>query len=285
MSGRVAGLSCVILLIAWPAHGAMGSASSAPPRSIVATDAAYEPSHEQPQRQGDDAQTPARNEDLTTAEGTADPASREATPLPAEPFGLKATPVGAGSIPTKWRGAEAEIHADWQILARCQNGAACPQAAQRFLAIVAQGRAQHGRARIGVINRAINLAIKPMSDLAQWGVIDRWSAPLETFTTGRGDCEDYAIAKYVALTAAGVAAEDIKLVVVRDTDVGEYHVIVAVRLDGAWLTLDNRWLVLIRDGELPHAIPLFVLDENGVRQLIPAAAATAEQQAPATASF
>ena len=45
-----------------------------------------------------------------------------------------------------------------------------------------------------------------MSDLAQWGVIDRWSAPLETFTTGRGDCEDYAIAKYVALTAAGVAA-------------------------------------------------------------------------------
>jgi len=88
-----------------------------------------------------------------------------------------------------------EIRADWQILARCQDSAACPPAAQRFLAIVAQSRTQHGRARIGVINRAISLAIKPMSDLAQWGVTDRWSAPLETFTTGRGDCEDYAIAK------------------------------------------------------------------------------------------
>jgi len=89
----------------------------------------------------------------------------------------------------------------------------------------------------------------------------------------------------MALTAAGVAAKDIKLVVVRDTEVGEYHVIVAVRLDGAWFTLDNRWLSLIRDGELPHAIPLFVLDENGVRQLMPAAAATAKEHAPATASF
>ena len=27
-----------------------------------------------------------------------------------------------------------------------------------------------------------------MSDLAQWGVLDRWSAPLETFTSQAGDC-------------------------------------------------------------------------------------------------
>ena len=41
-------------------------------------------------------------------------------------------------------------------------------------------------------------------------------APLETFTTGRGDCEDYTIAKYVALRAAGIAQEDVKLIVVSD---------------------------------------------------------------------
>jgi len=79
MFGRVAALSCAILLIAWPARAEMGFASSALPRSVVATDAAYEPSHEQPQRQGHDAQALARNEDLTTAEGAADSASREAT--------------------------------------------------------------------------------------------------------------------------------------------------------------------------------------------------------------
>ena len=41
-----------------------------------------------------------------------------------------------------------------------------------------------------------------MSDLAQYGEIDVWSSPLLTFTTGRGDCEDYAIAKFVALHQA-----------------------------------------------------------------------------------
>jgi predicted transglutaminase-like cysteine proteinase len=105
-----------------------------------------------------------------------------------------------------------------------------------------------------------------MSDLAQWGVIDRWSAPLETFTTGLGDCEDYAIAKYVALTQAGVAAEDVKLVVLRDLAVSEDHAVVAVRLNGDWIILDNRWLTMIEDSEMPRTVPLFVLDQSGVRQ-------------------
>jgi predicted transglutaminase-like cysteine proteinase len=43
-----------------------------------------------------------------------------------------------------------------------------------------RGRAQAGLAHIGIINRAINLAIHPTSDLARLGVIDRWSAPLVT---------------------------------------------------------------------------------------------------------
>ena len=63
---------------------------------------------------------------------------------------------------------------------------------------MALGRSLSGLARIGVINRAINFAIKATSDLAQWGVADHWSAPLETFMTSRGDREDYAIAKYLA---------------------------------------------------------------------------------------
>ena len=76
---------------------------------------------------------------------------------------------------------------------------------------------------------------------------DRWSAPLETFTTSRGDCEDYAIAKYVALTAAGVPAQDVKLVIVRNTAANEDHAVVAVRNGGDWIMLDNRWLTLVKD--------------------------------------
>jgi hypothetical protein len=37
-----------------------------------------------------------------------------------------------------------------------------------------------GRARVGLINRAADLAISPVSDERQWGVADHWSDPFET---------------------------------------------------------------------------------------------------------
>jgi predicted transglutaminase-like cysteine proteinase len=189
------------------------------------------------------------------------------SPAMTEPFGLNTVPVTSGEVLSKWSGVGADIRTENDILSRCRaNAELCPEAARKFLAIVAQGRAQTGRARIGIINRAINLAIRPMSDLAQWGVIDRWSAPLVTLNTGRGDCEDYAIAKYVALKEAGVAAEDLRLVIVRDLAVGGDHAVVAARLDGDWIVLDNRWLTLVEDSQTRQMVPLFVLDQTGVRQ-------------------
>jgi predicted transglutaminase-like cysteine proteinase len=209
-----------------------------------------------------------------------------ALPL-AEPFGLAAIPVDGGDVVTKWNGVEARIRADNAILARCRDDEQhCPKAAQNFLAIVAQGRKLEGRTRIGVINRAVNLAIEPMSDMAQWGVPDRWSPPLETFTTGRGDCEDYAIAKYVALTAAGVAAADVKLVIVRNLAVSEDHAVAAVRIDGDWIVLDNRWLTMVEDVDMPKVIPLFVLDDQGVKRFTPPALISSRQTAsPASVGF
>jgi predicted transglutaminase-like cysteine proteinase len=169
-------------------------------------------------------------------------------------------PLTTGEVLIKWSGVVADIRAESDILARCRDEArTCPPAAQKFLAVIADGLAHDGRARIGVINRAINLAIQPMSDAAQWGVPDRWSGPLATFTTGRGDCEDYAIAKYVALREAGIAEDDVRLVIVRDLAVDEDHAVVAARLDEQWIVLDNRRLTLVEDTGMPRVVPLFVL--------------------------
>jgi len=152
-------------------------------------------------------------------------------------------------------------------LARCRTSAEfCSSAAQNFLAIIADGRARVDRARIAVINRAINLAIRPMSRLTQSQVSDRWSAPVDTLSTGRGDCKNYAVAKYVALREAGIAAEDVSLVILRNLAVDEDHVVVAARLDGDWIVLDNRWLTLVRDVEMRRVVPLFVLNHEGVKQ-------------------
>jgi predicted transglutaminase-like cysteine proteinase len=197
----------------------------------------------------------------------------------AEPFGLKTVPVTGGGLLAKWDGVTGEIRAESDVLARCRaHISPCPAAAQKFLAVIAEGRAHEGRARVGVINRAINMAIAPMSDLAQWGVPDRWSAPLETLTTGRGDCEDYAIAKYVALVEAGVAADEVRLVIVRDLALEQDHAVVAVRLEGEWIVLDNRGLVLVQDVDMPRVQPLFVLDQSGVKLFAPSDVAGADNR-------
>jgi predicted transglutaminase-like cysteine proteinase len=185
-------------------------------------------------------------------------------------FRFNILPVKGGDVLTKWNRVKADMRAESEVFARCRaNMDSCPVAAKNFLAIVDQGRALTGRARIGVINRAINMAIEPMSDMAQWGVPDKWSAPLETFTTHKGDCEDYAIAKYVALIEAGIAADDVKLMIVHNTAAHEDHAVTAARLDGAWIILDNRWLKLVEDKAMPEAVPLFALDSEGARRYLP----------------
>jgi len=119
---------------------------------------------------------------------------------------------------------------------------------------------------LGEINRALNLAIRPVSDLKQYGEIDVWTSPLATLTRGGGDCEDYAIAKFVALRLAGIAPDDLRIVIMHDTIHGGDHAVAAARLDGHWLTLDNRRMAMVEDSDIRNYRPTFVIDRHGVMQ-------------------
>jgi predicted transglutaminase-like cysteine proteinase len=285
MFRRVAacGIAAFVFVLPSVCSGDANVFADAPNASgLIATtrDQTQDHTEEQTQDRTDGAQTPVRVSALDPAEPSISSKFAVGTgvqsPEVTEPFGFNTVPVSNGEVLSKWIGVEADIHAENDILSRCRASVElCPAAARRFLAIVDQGRAQTGRARIGIINRAINLAIRPMSDLAQWGVIDRWSAPLVTLTTGLGDCEDYAIAKYVALKEVGMAAEDVKLIIVRDLAVGGEHAVVAVRFDGHWIILDNRWLILVEDSQIRQMVPLFVLNQSGVREFAPTMMAAA----------
>jgi predicted transglutaminase-like cysteine proteinase len=194
----------------------------------------------------------------------------EVTGRSAEPFGLSASTLSTGGLREKWLGLERKLDDERVQLALCdgdRDRCASPAALQ-FLAIVDSARARDGRARIGEINRAINLAIRPISDLAQYGAIDVWSSPLVTFTNGAGDCEDYAIAKFVALRQAGISPDDLRIVIMRDTIRSEDHAVTAVRLDGQWLTLDNRRMAMVEDAHVRNHRPLFVIDQDGVMQYV-----------------
>jgi predicted transglutaminase-like cysteine proteinase len=187
-----------------------------------------------------------------------------------EPFGLSSVVLTYGGLRDKWLAVERRLDDERVQLALCDGDRAhcVSPAALKLLAIVDDARGQKGRARLGDINRAINLAIRPMSDLAQYGQIDVWSSPLVTLAHGAGDCEDYAIAKLVALRLAGIADDDLRIIVMRDTMSGEDHAVAAARLDGHWLMLDNRRMAMIEDNDMRNIRPLFVIDQYGVNQYV-----------------
>jgi predicted transglutaminase-like cysteine proteinase len=174
-----------------------------------------------------------------------------------------------GGLESKWRAVELEIGHEEKVLADCRTQKACPEPARELLNIVAEGDGRTGRARVGLINRAVDLAITPTSDEAQWGVEDHWSSPFETLQTHRGDCEDYAIVKYVALREAGLSSADVKIVILRKLFPSEDHAVAAARVNGEWLILDNCPLTLVRDTDMTRATPKFLLDEAGVHRFVP----------------
>jgi predicted transglutaminase-like cysteine proteinase len=207
------------------------------------------------------------------------PADARSLRMPSgQPFELSTTSLVRGEpLVHIWQGIQTGMRVEMLNLALCRaQNQSCSPAAQKLDGIIAEGRAQSGLARIGVINRAINLAIKPADDPYVW------RSPLEALAVGEGDCKDYAVTKYFALLEAGLAEQDVKLLIVHDVKVNQDHAIVAVRFEGDWIILDNRWLALVRDVEMHRAIPLYVLDADGVSRF---ARRQAQSNSPAQSDF
>jgi predicted transglutaminase-like cysteine proteinase len=85
------------------------------------------------------------------------------------------------------------------------------------------------------INGWVNQAIKPMTDLDHWGVIEKWSYPDD----GYGDCEDYVLLKRRMLIEIGWPREALLITVVRDKK-GEGHAVLTVKTDKGEYILDNQ---------------------------------------------
>ena len=189
-----------------------------------------------------------------------------------EPFELPAMSPSSGEMTAKWSELQSRIFADEMAIAGCRSDeGTCSQAALRFLSIVELGRKGEGRARLGWINRAVNMSIRPASDWVQYGYADFWASPLQTLGSEAGDCEDYAIVKYVALRNLGIASEDLRLVIVQDDQRQTGHAIVAVRYEQRWLILDNRTMAILNAEDVRHYRPVIAFDQQGARKIAAAA--------------
>lgn len=85
------------------------------------------------------------------------------------------------------------------------------------------------------VNRAVNAAIEPVSNLEHWGtLLDHWDYP----TDGKGDCKIFALVKRKKLIEMGVPRQAVLMTIVRDQD-DAGHAVLTVATDHGDYILDN----------------------------------------------
>lgn len=118
-------------------------------------------------------------------------------------------------------------------------------------------------ARLEAVNSYVNARVRFVDDRVQFGVADRWQVPSDTLSRGRGDCEDFALAKRAMLRAAGVPDRDLYLVVLKDLSRRADHAVLVVRAAGRFLVLDNGTDRIVDSAEISDYRPMLTFAAAG----------------------
>lgn len=110
------------------------------------------------------------------------------------------------------------------------------------------------------INRYMNRK-RYILDPINWGLPDYWASPFQFFRK-EGDCEDYAIAKFMSLRSLGFDNADLRIVVVNDLNLRIAHAILVVYLNNQALVLDNQVHQVVPADTIRHYEPIYSVNEE-----------------------
>ena len=135
--------------------------------------------------------------------------------------------------------------------------------------------------RIEAVNWYVNKRVRFVDDSVQYRRPDLWTAANDTLQRGRGDCEDYAIAKLQMLRAAGFSDRNLYLAIVKDLVRRSDHAVLVVRAEGRMLVLDNGTDRLLDTESVQDYRPVLTFSArgswtHGYRRKLPVNFASAE---------
>jgi predicted transglutaminase-like cysteine proteinase len=121
----------------------------------------------------------------------------------------------------------------------------------------------HGNDRLTQL-RLVNAAFNQhryVGDPKNWGKEDYWETPYE-FLARSGDCEDYAIAKFMALKAVGVSSSEMRIVAVRNLAMGgQGHAVLVVYEGDTAYVLDNQIPDVVTADSVRDYLPVYSIND------------------------
>jgi predicted transglutaminase-like cysteine proteinase len=158
-----------------------------------------------------------------------------------------------------------------KVMAAAQRmGPATAAQAQALLQEIAESASMDEVSRLKRLNTFFNRRVEYREDRDVWGQVDYWATPLEMLNKGAGDCEDYAIGKYLSLIAAGVSPAKMRMVYVRAQVGGAVlaHMVLAYYPEPTAepLILDNLITDIRPASRRPDLAPVFSFNAEGLWQ-------------------
>jgi predicted transglutaminase-like cysteine proteinase len=129
----------------------------------------------------------------------------------------------------------------------------------RWRSLIVGAEALPPMGRLHAVNRYFN-QWPYLEDSEIYGADDYWATPLE-FARQSGDCEDFAIAKFMALRHLGFANAALRIVIITDQIRRKIHAVLAVYLGGDILILDSLSNGIFSDRTYQHYIPHYSMNE------------------------
>jgi predicted transglutaminase-like cysteine proteinase len=117
------------------------------------------------------------------------------------------------------------------------------------------------RAKLEAVNMLVN-RYPYIPSAANWLEPNHWETPFE-FLARSGQCQDYAIAKFMLLRAAGVPNELLRVVVLRDRRLNLDHAVTVAYVEGEALMLDNQIPDVVPVARIHHYEPYYSINETG----------------------
>jgi predicted transglutaminase-like cysteine proteinase len=162
---------------------------------------------------------------------------------------------------TNWSGAMTRAHQQIATAPPCAPGAASVCRPAEWDAILAEASSADLRRKVEIVNQRIN-AHPYVTSMQNWGVTNYWETPFE-FLMRNGQCQDYAITKYLLLRGTGVPDDLMRVAIVHDNISRLDHAILLVEVDGQALVLDNQASLVLPATAVTRYAPYYAINETG----------------------
>lgn len=105
-----------------------------------------------------------------------------------------------------------------------------------------------------------------LNDGEHWGSRDYWATPLEFLGTGAGDCEEFAIAKYVTLVKTGTPTSRLRITYVKALELNQAHMVLtwAQQAGDVPLVLDNLIAAIKPANQRRDLLPVYSFNADSL---------------------